>query len=206
MITCPWCGTNYVTFQPNCQNCGGPLPGPGAAMDPSVAADELVTPPLPPRPISSRYAWRLLFSDGAAIAALVFTVLGLVFALVGAGLTLGVITAFVGLPFLLLGIIFFGFGGAVLIWRYQAAQKVVTVLREGEAARGQILDVQQNYSVRVNGRNPWVIRYAFPAKGQQYQGKVTTLNQPGQQLQPGKAVCILYLSGAPQWNSIYPHP
>ncbi len=206
MITCPWCGTNYLAFQPNCKNCGGPLPPAGTEIASPAAGTEPPTPPLPPRSISKSYVWRLLSSEGSAIAALVFTSLGLVFGVVGAGLTLGVITAFVGIPFLLLGIIFFGAGAAVLIWRYQGAQKVVRVLREGEAARGQILDLQQNYSVRVNGRHPWVIRYAFQAQGQKYEGKVTTLNQPGQQLQAGNAACILYLPDAPQWNSIYPHP
>ncbi len=206
MITCPWCGTNYVAFQPNCQNCGGPLPGTGADKTASAASDEIPTPPLPPRSISKSYVWRLLSSDGSAIAASVFTLLGLIFSAVGTGLTLGIITAFVGVPFLLLGLVFLAVGGAVLIWRYQVAQKIVTVLREGQTARGQILDLQQNYSVRVNGRNPWVIRYAFQANGGKYEGRVTTLNQPGQQLQAGNAVSILYLSGAPQWNSIYPHP
>jgi len=25
MITCPWCGTNYQTFQSDCPKCGGPM-------------------------------------------------------------------------------------------------------------------------------------------------------------------------------------
>ena len=25
MVTCPWCGTAHLEFQPNCKNCGGPL-------------------------------------------------------------------------------------------------------------------------------------------------------------------------------------
>ncbi len=163
-------------------------------------------PPAPPRPISNRYAWRLLYSDGWAIAALVFLLLGLIFGMVGMGLTLGIITAFVGIPFLFLGLAFLAGGVGLLVWRYQSAQKVVMVLREGQATRGQILDLQENYSVRVNGRHPWVIRYGFQVNGESHEGQLTTLNQPGQQLQSGKAVCILYLSGAPQWNSIYPHP
>ena len=122
------------------------------------------------------------------------------------GLTLGIITAFVGIPFLLLGLAFLGIGGWVLNWRYKETQKVVNVLRVGEATRGQIVELQENYSVRINGRYPWVIRYQFQVNGQNYEGKVTTLNTPGQQLQTGKTVYILYLPTAPQWNSIYPHP
>ncbi len=163
--------------------------------------------PLPaPRPISNRYAWRLLSTDGWAIAAFVFVLLGFIFSLAGAGLTIGIITAFVGIPFLIFGLAFLGAGAGVFIWRYQEAQQGVKVLREGEATRGLIIETQENYSVAINGRHPWVIRYRFQANGQNQEGGVTTLNQPGEQLQAGKAVCVLYLPTSPKWNSIYPHP
>ncbi len=205
MITCPWCGTNYQSFQPNCTNCGGPLP----RVDQQAAqadTEEPAMPPPAPRAISQRYVFRLMSSEGWSIAAFVLALLGLIFTRVGAGLTLGLVTAFVGIPFLLLGLPLLVLGGAALIWRYQTAQKVVTVLREGEAARGEIVDVQENYSVMVNGRHPWVIQYGFQVNGEKYAGQVTTLNQPGQGMQPGKAVYILYLPAAPRWSSIYPHP
>jgi hypothetical protein len=206
MITCPWCGTSYQSFQPNCTNCGGPLPGIDQQAAQADAGEEPAMPPPAPRPISQRYIFRLMSSDGWSIAGFIFALLGFIFGVVGAGLTLGIVTAFVGIPFLLLGILFLGFGGAALVWRYQAARQVLTVLREGEATRGEILDLQENYSVTVNGRHPWVIQYGFQANGEKYAGKVTTLNQPGQGMQPGKAVCILYLPSSPKWSSIYPHP
>ena len=205
-IICPWCGTNYLAFQTNCGNCGGPLLAIDEKNTSSFASEDIPSPPLVPRPISTKYAWRLLFTDGWSIGALVFCLLGVIFALVGAALTLGVVTAFVGIPFLLLGLAFLGAGGGTLLWRYQEAQKIVNVLREGEATRGQIVEVQENYHSRINGRYPWVIRYQFQANGQSYEGKVTTLNQPGQQLQVGKAVYVLYLPTTPKWSSIYPHP
>jgi hypothetical protein len=206
MITCPWCGTNYLTFQTNCSNCGGPLLASGDKITSSIANEDIPSPPLAPRPISPKYAWRLLFADAWSIAALVFSLLGIIFSLVGAVLTLAIVTAFVGIPFLLLGLAFLGTGGGVLLWRYREAQEIVNVLREGEATRGQIVGVQENYHTSVNGRHPWVIRYQFQANGQDHQGMVTTLNQPGQQLQAGKAVYVLYLPTAPKWSSIYPHP
>ena len=205
MITCPWCGTSYQSFQSNCTNCGGPLP----RADQQAAqadTDEPVLPPPAPRPISQRYALRLMASEGWSIAAFVLALLGLIFTLVGAGLTLGVITALIGIPFLLLGLVLLALGGSALFWRYQTARQVVTVLREGAATRGEIHDVQENYSVTVNGRHPWVIRYSFQTNGGKVEGKVTTLNQPGPGMQPGKPVSILYLPAAPKWSSIYPHP
>ena len=206
MIVCPWCGTTHLTFQSNCKNCGGPLL---AADEKSVSSDPreiLSTPPLAPRSIPNRYAWRLVSRDGGAIAALVFGVLGFVFSVVGTGLTLGIITAFLGIPFLLLGLAFLVAAVWVFLWCYQNALKVVHVLRDGQAKRGQIVELGQNYSVRINGRYPWVIRYQFQADGQDQEGKVTILNQPGDQFQAGKAVWVLYLPDAPKWNSIYPHP
>ena len=203
MVTCPWCGTSYLAFQSNCKNCGGPLPG---SSGDKTSGEALATPPLAPRSISERYVWRLLYADGWWIAGLVLGILGAVFGLVGAGLTIGAVTAFVGIPFLSVGLPLFGIGGLAFIWRYQKARKVVNVLREGDATRGQIDDTQQKYSVRVNGRHPWVIRYQFRANGQEYTGAVSTLNQPGEQLQAGKPVYVLYLPAAPQWSSVYPHP
>ncbi len=88
MIICPWCGTNYLTFQTNCGNCGGPLLTIDEKITSSIVSEDIPTPPLVPRPISPKYAWRLLFTDGWAIAGLVFGLLGVIFSLVGAVLTL----------------------------------------------------------------------------------------------------------------------
>jgi hypothetical protein len=147
-----------------------------------------------------------LLSDGWAIAAFVSALLGLIFSQVGGGLTIGIITAFVGIPFLLLGVAFLGAGIGVFIWRYQGAQKVVNVLRLGDEAHGQVVELQENASVTVNGQHPWEIRYRFQAGGQDHAGRVTTLNQPGPQLQVGKPICVLYLPADAKWSSIYPHP
>jgi hypothetical protein len=205
-IICPWCGTSYLAFQPNCKNCGGPLqPVVEQNLD-EVSGDRFPVPPPAPRPISDRYVWKLLSSDGWGIGALVFGILGAVFTLVGMALTLAVVTAFVGIPFLILGIVFLGAGVLVFRWRYKDARKVVDVLRDGQSTRGQILNIQPNYSINVNGRNPWVISYQFQVNGQDYRGEVSTLNPPEPRMQPGKTVYILYLPLTPQWSSIYPHP
>ena len=180
-----------------------------ATDEKSVSSDPdgaLLTPPLAPRPFPNRYVWRLVARDGGAITAFVFGILGFVFSLVGAGLTLGVNTAFLGIPFLIVGVAFLMAAVWVFLWRYEKAQKVVNILRIGQARRGKIIGVEQNYHVRINGQYPWVIRYQFQADGQEYQGKVSVLNQPGEPYQAGKEVWVMYLPEAPKWNSIYPHP
>jgi hypothetical protein len=206
MITCPWCGTHYQTFQPNCQNCGGPLSLVEEESTSSLPQDAIPTPPPAPRPVPKSYVWRLLFTEGWSIAAFILGLVGFIFSLVGAGLTIGILTAFVGITFLLLGLALLGAGIWVFVWRYQNALKIVNVLREGEATRGQITELQENYSVTINGRHPWVIHYKFQANGQDQDGKVTVLSQPGEQFQAGRTVCILYLPNAPKWSSVYPHP
>lgn len=210
MITCPWCGTSYAAFQSNCDRCGGPLPPPAAAgsAEPAISqeAGGVPTPPPPPRPVSERYAWRLLMSEGWGVVSFVFVLLGAIFALLGAALTAAIVTAFVGLPFLVLGLAFLAGGGAIMNSRFQAARQVVAVLRTGQPATGQISRVEENLNVRVNNQHPWTITYAFRVQDHDYQGSVNTLNPPGPDLQPGRAACVLYLPGAPQHNSLYPHP
>lgn len=206
MIVCPWCGTNYTEFQSNCKNCGGTIQPVEATTGPAVSTQSIPVPPPAPREISNQYVFRLMTTDGWSIAAFVFSLIGGIFSLVGAGLTLGIITAFVGIPFLALGLVLLTSGVGLLVWRYNRTQKVVEVLRDGVAAKGEIIDVQQNYSVRINQRYPLVIRYQFEFVGQTYTGEVSTLNPAGQEFQAGNAVCILYLPAEPQWNSIYPHP
>jgi hypothetical protein len=204
-ITCPWCGTNHVEFQSNCKNCGGVLPAPAQA-DAAAIQRKLAMPPAPPREIASSFAWRWLLSDGWAISSIVFVILGGTFCITGVGLIAGIITAIVGIPLLLLGLVFLGAGVGVLFWRFTEAQKLLQVLREGQAIRGQITALDQNYNVRVNGRNPWSITYTFTLDGNEYSGKVTTLNNPSMLLAPGNPAVILYLPDEPKYNSLYPHP
>jgi hypothetical protein len=203
MITCPWCGTSYVSFQTNCSKCGGPIPLPPKETKPQFEPER---PPMAPRPFSDSFIWKLIFSDGWAIAASIFLLLGGIFAITGIPLTLAIVTAFVGLPFAGLGLLFLAAGGVIFMNRYQKAVTTVKVLREGQAVLGQILSVDMNYSVQVNGRNPWIIKYAYQVAGRNYQGEVTTLNRPGSFAQAGNAAYVLYLPDAPENNSLYPHP
>jgi hypothetical protein len=150
--------------------------------------------------------WKLLLSDGWAIAASVFVLLGGIFTITGVPLTLAVVTAFVGLPFAALGVLFLVPGVVILMKRYENATTIVRVLREGEAVLGRIATVSVNPNVQVNGRNPWTITYAFDVAGAQHEGRVTTLIEPGWQLQPGRAAYVLYLPENPESSSLYPHP
>jgi hypothetical protein len=203
MIVCPWCGTNFAVFQSNCSRCGGPIQAPKFAVP---AREEVDMPPPPPREISKKYLWNLMLSDAWAQAAFVFALLGAIFSVVGFALTIGIVTAFVGLPFLGMGLLFLGGGGYTLYWRYQESIKAVNILQNGEAVVGQITGAEVNYSVRVNGQNPLTISYQFAVAGKKYENKIITLNRFDMLFQTGKEVCVLYLPEQPDYNSLYPHP
>jgi hypothetical protein len=213
MVICPWCGTAYTAFQPNCQRCGGPLTAaeqvpwqPRERPDEAEILGSLTEPPPAPRPISDSYAWRLIISEGWVVAAFVFGFVGAIFFVVGAMLTIFIITAFVGIPFVLLGLAMLGGGAAVTVWRYQAAKHTVDVMRNGQAVVGHIASVDENLNVSVNGRHPWTITYRFHIVGSDYEGQVTTLHTPGPALRPGHSAYVLYLPNDPQHNALYPHP
>jgi hypothetical protein len=80
------------------------------------------------------------------------------------------------------------------------------MLRVGEAVQGEILDVTQNYAVRVNRQHPWVIRYTFQVQGRAYTGQVSTLHALGPSLRAGAPICVLYQPKNPLQNTLYPHP
>jgi membrane protein implicated in regulation of membrane protease activity len=205
MIICPWCGTNYASFQPNCDNCGGSLPLPAKAVHtPSI--EGLATPPPPPRNVPHQVMWRILSADGWAITGFVFLLLGVIFGLVGAGLTISPVTVFVGLSFAALAVLFLCAGVPILVWRYQMAHRILEVLEQGEAAEGEIVSVYQNYHVRVNGRYPWTVHYQYEVSGRQCRGKVTTLSRPDLSQQPGRPVYVLHMGDNPAQSTIYPSP
>jgi membrane protein implicated in regulation of membrane protease activity len=164
------------------------------------------SPPSPPRNVPSQVIWRILLTDGWAIAGLVFTLLGFIFGVLGTALTLSLVAAFVGLPFAGLGALFLLAATLLLAWRYQVAHKTVEVLEQGEATLGEISNVYQNFHVRVNGRYPWTVEYRFAVSGSPHRGQVTTLSRPDLSQQPGRPVYVLYMRDTPGQNTIYPSP
>ncbi len=205
MITCPWCGTSYQAFQPNCDRCGGPIHETHDTIE-TAPGETIPVPPPPPRSISDSYAWKLMASDGWSITAMIFGLIGGIFFIVGVPLTIAVITAFVGLPFALLGLAFLAGGIGVLFWRYRETHKVIDCLRVGQPVRGEILEAEENFNVSVNNRHPWNITYEFILNNQIYDSKLSTLNANARQLQKGQAVCVLYLPDNPAVNTIFPRP
>ena len=158
MIVCPWCGTNYIAFQSNCSKCGGPIQAPRTVTS-TERTEEVVMAPPPPREISDSYRWKIMLADSWSVAAGIFALLGAIFSVVGFFLTIAIITAFVGIPFLGMGLLFLGGGGYVLYWRYNEALKAMNILRNGEGVLGQVTGAQVNYNVAVNASNKVIHTY-----------------------------------------------
>ena len=207
MVTCAWCGTNYNEFQPNCQNCGATLPLPEAVKEAEqrgLAYGPGPAPPPAPRQVPRNYLSRQLIADGGAIAGGVLALIGAIFTLVGGVLTIVIVTAFVGIPFLLIGLAMGASGAAVLYWRYKQVRARMDVLESGSAAEGEVTNVFENHSVEVNNRSPWVVEYVFRTPAGQMEGRGTTLNRLPPHLQTGAQVHVLYNRERPAENVLYP--
>jgi hypothetical protein len=148
--------------------------------------------------------WRLLSVEGWSITATVFLILGATFTLTGAGLTLFIVTAFVGLPFLGFGLLFLIVSLPILRWRYNNAKQKLRVFQMGQPILGEVTGIHKNLFVRVGPRNPWVIHYRFQTNGRDYEGQVSTLNREAAKYQLKQPVYLLYLPEDPQQNTFYP--
>lgn len=208
MTSCPYCGTQYISFQSNCKNCGAPLatPFPDLAQTVLDAIMPPIAPSSPPREIANSYIWKLFMTDGSGITVMILIIIGFVFLMVGLGLIFGVITVFVGIPFSLLGAAMFISGLILGIKQYREKEMIVDVLRNGESVIGEITNLEENINVSINDRHPWLIEYDYAVNNRLYSGKVTTLNPPVMVLQPGKKMYVLYLPANPSKSSLYPHP
>ena len=196
-VSCSFCDTQYLEYQPTCRNCGGPLPvkpgsGPGAQ------------PPPAPRELPPGYMKKKVWLRPTVLVGAIFALVGLpflvIFPIVGfsTGMWLFIIIGG-GLGGL------FTFGGATLFFKgYSAAKKRVAAYIHGTATMGTISNVAQNYNVRINGRSPWNVTYQFQAEGGKFQGVASSLDDSAGQREVGQQVHVLYMPRRPRINTIYP--
>jgi hypothetical protein len=166
-----------------------------------ATATPVMRPPAAPRILPSNYGWRLFFLNASGIVALVFGILGSVFTLVGFILTVAIVTAFVGVPFMFLGLI--ALAVAWVTFRHQQAkvQATLAVLRDGQAVLGQLTQIEQDYALQINGRHPWVMSYQFSVAGRQYQGETRALRRPTHRADD--AAYVLYAAADPTISALY---
>lgn len=158
---------------------------------------------------------RDFFATGSGVVALVFSILGLAFLTVGAGFAFALLANdatdrpttvdeprwVIGITFLIIGA---GFAavGMTLGWRRFASLRRREALRKyGRPATGTITSVEQNVSVRVNRRHPWIVRYDYRVDGMHYQGTESTFDLPVG-LAPGAQIGIRYDGQAPRRSAL----
>jgi hypothetical protein len=160
---------------------------------------------------------RDFFASGSGVVALVFSILGLVFLTVGAGFAFALLangatnrSTTMGEPRWVLGVAFLIIGAGFAAVGMTLGWRRVALLRRGEALRkygrpttGMITSVEQNASVRVNRRHPWIVRYDYSVGGMQYHGTESTFDVPVG-LEPGAQVGIRYDGEDPRRSALAP--
>ena len=158
---------------------------------------------------------RDFFARGSGIVALVFSILGVAFLAAGACFALVLLAnrapdwaTTAGEPRRVLSAAFLSIGagfaavGMTLGWRRIASLRRGEALRKhGSPATGTITSVQQNVSVRVNRRHPWIIQYDYSVGGLQYHGTESTFDVPGG-LEPGARVGVRYDGQDPRRSAL----
>ena len=178
-LLCGWCGTtNTDVTRVRCINCGGPLPPP-----PTLAADDPGSPPPPvPRQLPTKYRWQVLLWKNVLVT------LGMVFTIV---FCWSIIFPLFGIPMWIIG--------------YRRAKNQLIALERGVAARAELIGVERDHSVKMNGRSPWRIEYTFETQdGQIRDGWVHTWQGRHTRRSPGEVFWVVYLPEDPEQNTVWP--
>ena len=93
-----------------------------------------------------------MLTDAGIIADGIFLLIRVISYLLGRALVLAIITLAIRLPVAGLGFIFLFVGTFLFLWQYENARLIVSILRDGQGAFGEITHGTQNYHFRVNGR------------------------------------------------------
>ncbi len=198
-IHCPWCGQRASANTLECRKCGGPF-------SPPIGDDPGPAPPLPPRKLPAGYKRRMLFTNAPT------TLVGSIFLMVG--FPIGVVFTILGvaLPGMWmfiaigggLGTIFTLLGGGMLYFGIHQGVSKIRPFEHGQATIGEVVDIFRDYSISVNGRNPWAVVYTFDAHGQTFEGQAITWKHNPKTQEIGNRVYVLYMIDDPEQNVIYP--
>lgn len=124
-----------------------------------------------------------------ALLAFVFTVLAIAAALPPFGTLLGLGWVVMGLTLYLIGA--------------RSAAQTVRVFERGAAATGEIVAVEKNRAIRMNGRNPWEVRYRFATDTRQIIGKARFWDDAMPETREGERVSIVYDPDNPTNNALW---
>jgi len=101
--------------------------------------------------------------------------------------------------------LFFAALGAGIVWfGWREAKSELRALVWGDTAKGELLSVQQNTSIQVNGRYPWRIEFSFEVRGEKQVGSVDCWDDSDGLRQPGEPVWVVYDPEKPNLSALWP--
>ncbi|NPV85116.1 MAG: hypothetical protein HPY45_03790 [Anaerolineae bacterium] len=142
-------------------------------------------------------------SEALAVIAIIFSVLGCLLILVGYLLSSNQNAANLKDLCLLFGLIFLIAGIPDLLWRFQQTRKNASIYINGDFTIGQIIEVQENLSVRILRQPQWLIHYRFAIMGTEYRGTCAMSNPPSPQYCKNAKVYVIYKTDNPRQNLLY---
>jgi hypothetical protein len=105
--------------------------------------------------------------------------------------------------FLIVGIVFTVVGLAIAVPFNWGVPADLAIAASARAQHARVLSAQVDRSVKINGRNPTVIRFAYSVDGRRYEGESSTLDGAliGR-AQPDASIPIQVSSMNPQWARV----
>lgn len=93
-----------------------------------------------------------------------------------------------------LGAAFAGVGWALVLREIRRSLSRIRLLRQGMAVRGQVMELRQDLSVRVNRRHPAYLIYAFPGPdARRREGRSPLLSRRDEErFVPGSPIAVIY--------------
>jgi len=104
---------------------------------------------------------------------------------------------------LIVGLVFFGIGGALSIPFCWGVPSDIAIAAGGRAQHGRVISAQLDRSTKINGRNPTLVRFAYSVDDKRYQAESSTLDGAViAQAREGESIPIQVSAMNPQWARI----
>ncbi len=169
--------------------------------------DRGAAPPPAPRVLPAPYRRSVMVGRNIlTILGIVFSSIGIPFLVVGGIVAVAAArgTFVLAIVFGSLGVMFAAIGVPMLLTGLGRGRQKLAALEHGAAAEGELVSVELNTSVRINGRSPWAIEYSFPAGGTVVRGTAQSFSRHDGERKAGDRVWVVYLPADPGTSTLWP--
>jgi hypothetical protein len=107
-------------------------------------------------------------------------------------------------PWGLLALIF-PLAGAILAWfAWRSNRREIRAFRDGRPILAKVVESGFNRSVRINGRNPYLIRWEFTVAGEAFHGSISAIDEELlRDLMKQEQIAVLYDPMNPSVNTVW---